>query len=229
MPLGRRARVVVFGSVLVASGLAGPALAGSVGGTLELPVNPERPAAATRGFLDRVENPLAPARTFALTPHLLVALEGAARPTASQVTWDLVGESFARPVIGASVGGEVVIKNLSRQARTLVAAQDPNLIAAGPINPTGPKSFRASEPKVYTIADKDAPHLMGTVVVVDGFVATVDDGGKFEFPDVPEGTYKLKVFFKDAWLDVTADVQVSAKGKTEVNPKLPALSASAKK
>ena len=114
-------------------------------------------------------------------PQMIVALEGAAEAdVAGQVTWELVGESFARPVIGAPVGAEVVIKNVSKTARTLVAAEDAKLIPAGPINPTGPKSFRVDRRrKVYTIGDKDAPHLKGNVVVVDApFVATVDEAGQ---------------------------------------------------
>jgi hypothetical protein len=216
---------VVFGSLV----LPGAVGAGPVVGKLELPPAPERPPSATRGFLDRVENPLAPPKKVPLAPYMVVALEGGGKPTANQITWELVGESFARPVIGAAVGAEVVIKNVSKSSRTLVAAEDGSLIPAGPINPTGPKSFRTTEAKVYTIGDKDAPHLKGTVVVVNGFVANVDDAGKFEFSDVPEGSYKLRVFYKDAWLDVSTDVQVGGKGKTEVNPKIPALAASAKK
>jgi len=218
-------RVVVFG-VVTGSSLA--AMAGSVYGKLDLPPPPERPPSATKGFLDRVENPLAPARPVAVTPFMVVVLEsaeGTAKATApGQVTWELPGESFSRPVMIATAGAEVVIKNTSRTARTLVAAEDPKLIPAGPINPTGPKSFRPTEGgKVYTIADTDAPHLRGKLVVVTSpYVATVDDAGKFEFGDVPEGSYKLKIFYKDGWLEGATDANVG-KGKLELNPKVPAL------
>lgn len=221
-------RVVVFG-VVTASSLA--AMAGPVSGKLDLPPPPDRPPPATKGFLDRVENPLAPARPVSVTPWMIVVLEGEAKPSSpGQVTWELQGESFARPVIGAPAGAEVVIKNTSRTARTLVAAEDPKLIPAGPINPTGPKSFRPAEGgKVYTISDADAPHLKGTLVVVGSpYVASVDEAGKFELGDVAEGSYKLKIFYKDRWLDGATDVNVG-KGKVEVNPKVPALDPPAKK
>ena len=211
--------------VLVLVG-AGRATAGPVVGKLELPAAPERPPVATKGFLDRVENPLAPARPVALAPYIVVTLEGSEKSAApGQVTWELVGESFARPVIGAPAGAEIVIKNTSKMARTLVAAEDKNLISAGPINPTGPKSFRVPNPAVFTIGDPDAPHLKGKVVVTSSpFVANVDDAGKFEFADVPEGAYKLRVFYKDGWLDAaTTDVIVERKGKTEVTAKVPAF------
>lgn len=227
MSVRPRVPVVVFGCLL----LPGQLLAGSVGGKLELPPPPERPPAATKGFLERVENPLAPPRPLALTPLMIVVLEGAAKPSSpGQVTWELVGESFARPVIAAPVGAEVVIKNVSSTARTLVATEDPELVPQGPINPSGSKSFRAAQAKVYTIGDHDAPHLTGRLVVVDTpFVAKVDDAGKFEFADVPEGSYKLRIYYKDGWLEGSTDVQVGAKGKTDVNPKVPALDAPGKK
>jgi len=226
MSLPLRLCVVVFASVAV----PGELVAGPVLGKLELPPLPERPPLAAKGFLDRVENPLAPARPVAVTPFMIVALEGAEKPgSPGQVSWDLVGESFSRPVMGAPVGAEVVIKNTSKTARTLAAAEDKGLVPAGPINPTGPKSFRVTEAKIYTIADADAPHVRGKLVVVNTpFVSAVDDAGKFEFSDVPPGDYKLKVFYKDAWLDMSTDVTVGAKGKTEVNPKVPAFPAGKK-
>ncbi len=226
MSLPLRLRVVVTAS-LAWTGVAPLAHAGPVVGKLELPPAPERAPIATRGFLDRAENPLAPVRPVVFTPYLLVVLDAAegGKPSApAQVAWDLVGDSFARPVVGAPVGAEVVIKNVSKVARTLVALEDPKLVPSGPINPTGPKSFRVAEPKILTITDKDAPHLQGKLVVVNStHIANVDDAGKFEFAEVPEGSYKLRVFYKDAWLDGATDVNVGAKGKTEVNPKVPAL------
>jgi hypothetical protein len=218
--------------VVVVASLAVPGklVAGPVVGKLELPPAPERGPVATKGFLERVENPLAPARGMTVTPYMIVALEGAEKPgSPGQVSWDLVGESFSRPVMGAAVGAEIVIKNTSKIARTLAAAEDPKLVPAGPINPTGPKSFRVTEAKVYTIGDPDAPHLKGKLVVVNTpFVASVDDGGKFDFADVPEGSYKLRVYYKDAWLDIAQDVNVEKRGKTEVNVKVPAFGAGKK-
>jgi hypothetical protein len=229
MSLPLRVCVVVFGSLVA----VGPVEAGPVTGKLDLPKElPRRDPAATKGFLERVENPLAQPRPVAVTPYMVVVLEqaeGAQKGAApGQVNWELVGESFSRPVMIAPIGAEVVIKNVSKTARTLVALEDANLVPSGPINPTGPKSFRVAEAKVYTIADKDAAHLRGTLVTVTSpYVATVDDNGSFALADVPEGNYKLKIFYKTAWLDGTTDVAVS-KGKTEVAPKVPAFTAAKK-
>jgi hypothetical protein len=214
--------VGIVGVIVV---LAGGAQAGTVFGKLDLPPAPERGPVIARGFLDRTENPLAEVKKPNIAPYFVVALEGEAKPGSApaEVSWDLVGESFARPVIAVPVGAEVVIKNQTKVSRTIGAAEDPKLIA-GPLNPTGTKSFRAMQPAIYTIGDKDAPYLKGKIVVVaTTHVASVDDSGRFEMTDVPDGNYKLRIFYynpqgeargrSSAWLSVTADVSVVSKGK----------------
>jgi hypothetical protein len=157
---------------------------------------------------------------------MVVVLEGDEKPVSpGQVVIELLGESFSRRVVAAPAGAEVVIKNVSKTARTLVADEDPKLIPQGPINPTGPKSFRVADvDKVYTIGDKDAPHLKLKVITVNTqYVAYPDDGGKFEIPNLPPGNYKLKIWYGDKWLERPDDsVDVKDKGKTEFNPKIDA-------
>jgi len=207
--------------VLVLTALVAESAAGVVNGKLELPAAPERPPLKVKGFLDRVENPFAAVKAVNVGPLLVVVLEGEAKESSAQISWDLAGESFTRPVLAAPVGSEVVIKNTSKSSRTLVATEDVKLIPGGPINPTGTRSLRVTAPKVYSVGDKDAPHLHGKLVVVPTpYIAYVDvtgNTGTFKL-DVPEGTYKLRVFYKDAWLEREETVTVPPKkGRNDIN------------
>jgi hypothetical protein len=219
----RLARFVVPVAMLV---VPATSVAGPVTGKLDLPTTaPERPQVGSKGFIDRIENPRKTVQRVNVTQYLLVVLEGETKPEgAGQVPWDLVGESFQRAVVGVPVGAELVIKNQSKTARTLTALEDGSLLQPpGPINPTGTKSFRASAPKIYTITDKDAPHLRGKVVVVaTPYVATVDANGRFEFPDVNEGTYTLRIFYQDNWIERADDTITVGTKKQEITAKVPA-------
>jgi hypothetical protein len=200
-----------------------------VSGKVELPDPPKRPEPAVRGFTERVDNPKKPIKPFDVGPYLVVVLENDnTKPdNPGQVKWELVGDSFSPPVKAVPVGAQVVIKNTSNTARTLAVAEDPKLIQTGLINPKiGERTFTVTEPKAYTLGDKDAPHLTGKLVVVAtshiSYVeVTEKDGkltGKFEFADVPEGSYKLRIFFQDHWLEQTETVTVPGKGKTHEHP-----------
>jgi len=214
------------GAALALLAFASSARAGTLVGKLDLPPAPDRPPVTQRGFLDRVENPLAPVRKVDVTGDMVIVLEGDDKPVSPpMVTWELVGDSFAHHVVAAPAGAQVVIKNVSRTARTLIANEDPKLIPEGPINPTGPKSFRVTDVgKVYTIGDPDAAYLHGTLVVVNTqYIAYPDDSGHFEIHDVPAGNYKLRIWYRTGWVERSDDaVTVGAKGKTTVNPKVPA-------
>lgn len=207
--------------------------AGTVSGKLELPPAPERPAPSPRGFLERIENPLKPPQPTPIAPYMVVVLEGKAEGSPPECRWDLVGESFAHPVVACMAGAEVTIKNMSKTSRTVTAVEDGKLIPPGPINPTpGAKSFKIGDAgKTYTIKDPDSPYFFGRLVVVDsphvGYPedTTTPNVAHYEIADVPEGTYKVKVFYKDAWLDVETPVTVTKTGKVEVTTKIAALPA----
>jgi hypothetical protein len=216
---------------IVLLSFATTAQAGTVVGRLDLPSPPPRPPVQLKGFLDRVENPLAPVKPVAPAREMVVVLEGDEKPVSPpQVVIELRGDSFSKRIVAAPAGAEVVIKNVSKTSRTLVAAEDPKLVPQGPINPTGPKSFRVTDVgRVYTIGDKDAEHLRLTIVVVNTqYAGYPDDNGKFEVDNVPAGTYKVKIWYRDGWLQREADetIGVGAKGKTEINPKITAAALS---
>ena len=199
--------------------------AGTVVGKVEMPAPPDRPPLATKGFLDRIANSMIPVKPVATTPYLVVALEADDKPpTAGQVSWDLVGDSFAKPVLVAPVGADVVIKNTTSAPHTLDAAEDNKLVPGGPLNPKGSKTVHLPQAgKIYTISDRDLPHLKGVIAVVNtSYIASVDASGKFEITDIPTGGYKLRLFYRDHWTDVSQIVDVPAKGKVEPTVKLAA-------
>jgi hypothetical protein len=206
-----------------------PVHAGTVTGRVELPAAEKRDPSETRGYLEPVDNSILPVQMFNPTPYLLVVLETqqaidvAAPP---QATYELRGESFSRPVLGVVKGQEVVIRNSGLGPRSLVAKEDPALLPKGTLNVTGTKSFRVAEAgKIYTIVDESVPHLRGCIVSVSTpFHATPDREGRFSFDDVPAGSYKARVFFRDRWLSTEAQVTVPAgpRAKAEVRLPIPA-------
>ena len=215
-------RVFVAAAVAVA---ATTAQAGIVVGRLDLQP-PPRPEAPVRGFLDPIENPLTTMPRYSPASQMVVVLEGDEKPVSpGQVTWELVGESFGRPVLAAPAGAEVVIKNVSHIPRMLSAVEDPKLVVGGLLNPTGGFTVRVPDAgKVYTITGgKDAPYLRGKLVVVNTtYIAYPDENGRFEIADVRPGNYKVRIWYRDGWLEQPADsVDVAAKGRTEIAPKIP--------
>lgn len=211
------------------------ARAGSLAGKLDLPNPPDRPAVASKGFTDRVVNPIAPIKPPSVGTNLAVVLDSddKAAPTGgTQVTWELAGDAFTHAVLAVPVGTEVVLKNTSRTAHILAAAEDPKLVPSGPLQQNSPHSFRVTEAnanKTYTISDAATPWLKGKLVVTEArYTAGVDENGKFDFADVPAGTYKLRIYYyhpadnKDGWLDRPDDtVTIPAKGRAEITAKVP--------
>lgn len=206
----------------------GVARAGDVSGRLDLPNQEAPPAPQYKGFLDRAENATLAPKAFDPNPYLVVVLiptGTATAPAPTGVSWDLVGESFAKPLLAARAGAEVTIKNKSKRVVTLGAAEDAALIPAGPINPTGSRAFTPKAAGKFSIGDPDIPHLHGRLIVIDSpYFALVDAKGGFTIKDVPPGEYKVKVWYMDGWLDRADDsVTQDKKGDATVNPKIAEL------
>jgi hypothetical protein len=216
-----RGVATVVGFVALAS-----TAAADVTGKVELPAGSAAPPPlATRGFLERSINPYLPVKPFDHMPFVVVVLvgEGAAPGAAVPVAWDLVGESFARPLIAVRSGSEVTIRNKSKRVVTLQSPQKEDLLSKGPINIGGSRPF-APPAGFFTVIDPDLPHLLGRVVVVDSpYFAIPERDGKFELKGVPPGSYAVKLWYRDGWLDRPDDtVTVGSKGDATVSPKIPA-------
>ena len=208
--------------------VAVPADAGPVEGKLVLPpAGVPRPAARSRGFLEPVENPHLPVKAHDPFPSMAIVLEGGApvppAVPATQVTWDLLGDSFARPLVAVRIGSELRIRNLGHGTPILTAVGQPDLIARKPLNPTGEITFNVgTEPRLLEVADETEPHLRGRVLVTAASqVALPDTGGKFTFADVPPGAWTLRVFYGSGWIDRADDKLTVEPRRLTINPALP--------
>lgn len=223
----RKLRAAVVAVAMLAP--AASAVAGPVSGKLELPPKgPDRPPMRGKAFVDRTPNPLAPVRPLDPLPSIIIMLEPAPTttfppPPPAPVTWDLLGESFARPVFGVRLGGELVIRNKGKGSPVLAAKGKPDLIIRKPLDPTAQLSFiPGTEAGSIEVVDDTAPHLRGRIVVLPSPYFTVPDAkGAFDIDNVPEGDWTVKVWFDDGWIARPDEKITVGSKRTEVNPKLP--------
>jgi hypothetical protein len=212
---------------------AGAAQAGEVAGTIEFKPNRlGKPPERNQGFLPRIENPLRPVKRFDPLPWLVVVLEGgpvsdADRVPAEQaVVYELLGASFAVPILPVLVGAQVEIKNRSHDTPTLMTPDAPGVLDGVSLAPRGVHAFRVNEPqKPIVIRAQGSPHLQGVVVAFPHrYFARVDERGGFEIRDVPPGEWTARVWYRDGWLEgVSQRVQVGPKRvvvTVEVSPVL---------
>lgn len=227
----RKARACAVAGLFAVQLAAAPvALAGTVTGRLDFPPQDKREPSTTRGYLDAVDNAILPLPAASPAPEMVVVLESAA-PDADatqalpRVVYELRGESFSRPVIAVQKGQEIEIKNVGQMPRNLHIKEDANLLPKGTLNVTGTKSFRVTEAgKLYTLVDPAAPHLVGRVLAIaTPYRAYPDKDGRFTFENVAEGTYKVRVFFRDRYLAPETSVTVpgGARGKAETRLGIP--------
>ena len=212
---------------------ASAAHAGTVAGTIQFQPNRlGKPPERNQGFLPRTENPLRPVKRFDPLPWFVVVLEGgpvsdADRVPAEQaVIYELLGASFAVPILPVVAGAQVEIKNRSHDTPTLVTPDAPGVLDSVSLAPRAVHAFRVTEPnKPIVIRAEGSPHLQGTVLAFPHrYFARVDERGNFEIPDVPPGQWTARVWYRDGWLEGVAQrVEVGPKRTTvtvEVSPVL---------
>ncbi len=228
-------------ALVIVSALPAPtARAGSLAGKLELPPELGAPPVLPRGYLPRIDNPLAPVRPLDPLPAMVVVLvpanpEVVTAGKPATVVWELRGDSFARPVVTARLGDAIEIKNSGRAAPVLVAHGQPQLLPKKPLNPTDRVAFTPTAAGLVDVIDESTPHLRGRVLVLDRALAAYPDAaGKFEFPDVPAGDWTVRVFYAPrnlaraaaaptaaGWIDRTDDKVTIGGKKAELTLKLP--------
>lgn len=212
---------------------AGAAHAGTVAGTIQFQPNRlGKPPERNQGFLPRIENPLRPVKRLDPLPWLIVVLEGGpvsdadSVPTEQAVIYELLGASFAVPILPVVVGAQVELKNRGHDTPTLVTPDAPDLVPSVALAPRAVHAFRVSKPlEPIVIRAQGSPHVRGTVVAFPHrYFARVDERGNFEIADVPPGEWTARVWYHDGWLEGVAQrVQVGPKRAVvtvEVSPVL---------
>lgn len=200
--------------------------AGVVAGRIDAPPAPAYPEPRHPGFIKRRPNAVLPPQPQDVYSEMLVMLVPTSKQTIArqpQLAWDVLGESFAQSVVGIGAGGEVLIRNRGKRQVTLRCEEKADLLETKPLNVNAPLALTPSTVGIYTIVDKESRHLRGTLVVGESrLITSVDNQGRFEFADVPAGTYKTKVFFRSAWVERNEEaITVVEKGRIDVAVKLP--------
>lgn len=204
---------------------------GSVSGVVTLaPGARERPE-RNRGFVARAANPLKPPRPMNPLPYVVVVLEDGPispadrQPPREPVRYSIIGESFASPVFPIVTGASVELKNEGKGAHRLQAPAQPELLSGDPINPKGVRVAKKLDLRYQSLElrDPDSPHLSGWLVgIPHPYFARLDDGGRFTIKNVPPGSWRVRVWYRDGWLTSAGDqVSVAANREAAVNLTLP--------
>jgi hypothetical protein len=87
------------------------------------------------------------------------------------------------------------------------------------VGPNETNHHRFGTPGSYEVRCSEVPHLATTVLVLnEPQFALIDNKGGFQFPELPLGTYTLKVWYAGGWIH-SQPVTVQA-GRTTVEVKL---------
>ena len=201
---------------------------GTVSGTITLadPAKRGEPPVRSQGFVRRARNALKAPRAFDPTPYLVVVLEGGTpapedtEPPDRPVRYSIVGESFEVPVLPVVVGSIVEIKNEGKGAPRLYVPGADDFVPGDPVSPKGErKTKKVEQPlKVIEIRDRESAHLTGRVVAFPHrYFARVGPGGKFEIKGVAPGTWKVRVWYMDGWVEMPAEtIEVEARREAKV-------------
>ena len=192
-------------------------------------VNPDKlgkPPTRNQGFIERLENPLRPIRSFRPWPNMVAVLvEGpiddeAKKPPGGRVRYHLLGESFERPLLAVIAGTRVELVNKTSRVANLHTPDDDALADGYELNPNGMTDFKVSQPAdAVVIRSQDNNHLEARIVAFPSrFFVMVDGRGRFEFKDVPEGNWKVKLWYRDGWLEgVEKTVEVEKRRTADVD------------
>src|SRR5690606_6800133 len=174
----------------------------------------------------RARTALKPPRAVDPLPYIVVVLEGGtpapedAEAPGQPVRYTIIGEAFEQPILPVVVGSIVEVKNGGARSPRLYVAGEDGLIPGDPVSPKAERKTRPiAEPnRAYVIRDRESAHLTGRVVAFPHrYFARVGPGGKFEIEGVAPGTWRVRVWYEDGWVDMPSQtIEVEARREARV-------------
>jgi len=205
---------------------------GTVTGTVAVgdPAKRGEPPIKSVGFVRRARNALKAPRPFDPTPYLVVVLEGGtpapedAEPPPQMPRYTIIGESFDVPVLPVVAGSAVEIKNSGKGSPRLYSPDMADLVPGDPVSPKGERKTKKLDKAgtSFEIRDRESAHLTGRIAVFPHrYFARVGKDGKFEIKGVAPGTWKVRVWYVDGWVEMPAEtVDVVAKKEAKLKQPL---------
>ena len=198
---------------------------GSVTGTVDLGEDKRKRPLASKGFVNRRENVIAPAQPFDPRDEVIVVLvDGTVADDDKEAPrqgarYNLRGESFEMPLKPIQLGTEVDIKNLGINTPQLYSPDDAELLDADPVQPKATRSITVKTAfKTFRIMDRDSAHLIGRVVAFPHPYFSRVVNGKYEIDGVPAGKWKLRLWYRNGWVKGSDQtVEVVARKARKVN------------
>ena len=200
--------LVFFATLLLRPSLVAAQSPGNVNGSVKLQTAANGTARA-QGFLAPAANPFIAPRNTSIFDEIIVVLDGrtpgpgATQPPAQAVPFKLLGESFERAVLPVVVGSKVAIKNAGPKSPALTSPTNPKLLPGVPVNPGERKNVNISDAeKPVVIRDPESAHITARII---GFkhshFSTVGPNGSFSIKNVPAGSWKIRLWYRDRWLE----------------------------
>ena len=183
--------------------------AGSVKGQIKVDGKFGEAPERSQGFVPRIANPIQPVKRFDPTPYFVVVLEREGEsnedgnPPAERVSYDLLGESFEVPLLPVVVGSQIEIRNRGPAKAKISAPDYPDVLDEVSLDPKQTVRLKVDAPhQTIVISSPGAPHPQGRIVgFPNRYFAAVDRRGRFTISNVPEGTWKARLWYRDGWVE----------------------------
>ncbi|MBW2733123.1 MAG: hypothetical protein JRH20_12085 [Deltaproteobacteria bacterium] len=194
-------------------------------GVLKLPKATERPSPYAIGvFWPNLRNTLLPPAPplVDIRRDMVVAIEGSGLVEKLGHNPVLVMEDgrFSPPVLAIRPGTTVSFENRDWTLH-LIEPTKGKLFKAQSLGPGDTFKHTFPAEGTFEVRCDVVPHMRAKILVSNkAQLSLVDNSGAYHFPDIPPGTYKLRVWYHGKWFH---DQAITVRGRTTVNIKLESL------